>query len=339
MLVVLPRRVVEVAGLAAPAMLACVSFFALVSGGCAKRAALPEAASTVEAPQVAGAPVFARSASTGSKSARGTGRDGARSLNLLDLGRTTSPDTPLDQLLGEGDRPLPTNGLCPPDMASVDDLYCVDRYEASLLQILPNGEERPWSAFLPVDDGKEGNGAHSRVAVRAVSEPGVHPQAYVSEMQAKDACARSGKRLCKAPEWRKACMGPDKSTYGYGQNEEPKRCNTQGKSPISLVFGGQTLENGEGLFTWNKMNNELLNQLPGTLAKTGAFEDCANGYGIHDMVGNLHEWVDDPEGTFLGGYYQDTHLNGDGCQYRTMAHAAWYHDYSTGFRCCADVGQ
>ncbi len=336
MLVVLPRRVIEVAGLAAPAMLACVSFFALVSGGCAKRASLlePAAVNETAAPHVAGAPVYARGAT---KMTRGTGKDGARTLNLLDLGRTTGPDTPMDQLLGPGDRPLPTNGLCPPDMASVDDLYCVDRYEASLLQILPNGDERPWSAFLPVDDGKEGNGAHSNVAVRAISEPGIHPQAYISEMQAKDACARSGKRLCKAPEWRKACMGPDKSTYGYGQNEEPKRCNTQGKSPLSMVFGGQGM--GDEVFTWNKMNNELLNQLQGTLAKTGEFEDCANGYGVHDMVGNVHEWVDDPEGTFLGGYYQDTHLNGDGCQYRTMAHAAWYHDYSTGFRCCADVGQ
>ena len=338
MLVVLPRRLVEVAGLAAPAMLAGIAFVALATGGCAKRATSSDVATaSVEAPSFASAPGYARPGAPHPKQGR-TGREAARSLNLLDLGRTTTPDTPLDQLLGEGDRPLPTNGLCPPDMASVDDAYCVDRYEARLIEILPNGEERPWKAFLPVDDGKEGNGAHSRVAVRAVSEPGVHPQAYISEMQAKDACARSGKRLCKPAEWRKACMGPDKSTYGYGNNEEPKRCNTQGKSPISMVFGGQAAE-GEGLFTWNKMNNELLNQLPGTLARTGEYEDCANGYGIHDMVGNLHEWVDDPEGTFLGGYYQDTHLNGDGCQYRTMAHAAWYHDYSTGFRCCADPGQ
>ena len=55
------------------------------------------------------------------------------------------------------------------------------------------------------------------------------------------------------------------------------------------------------------------------------------------MVGNLDEWTADPSGTFQGGYYLDTHLNGDGCEYRTMAHEAWYHDYSTGFRCCADV--
>ena len=85
------------------------------------------------------------------------------------------------------------------------------------------------------------------------------------------------------------------------------------------------------------MNDPRLNELEGTLAKTGTHEGCTNGYGVYDMVGNIHEWVADPNGTFQGGYYQDTHLNGEGCTYKTMAHAAWYHDYSTGFRCCADA--
>ena len=54
------------------------------------------------------------------------------------------------------------------------------------------------------------------------------------------------------------------------------------------------------------------------------------------MHGNLHEWVADVDGTFRGGFYADAVLNGTGCLYRTTAHAASYHDYSTGFRCCAD---
>ena len=73
----------------------------------------------------------------------------------------------------------------------------------------------------------------------------------------------------------------------------------------------------------------------GALSRTGAHAGCSNDYGVFDMVGNLHEWVDDPEGTFQGGYYLDTHQNGDGCSYRTVAHEFTYHDYSTGFRCCA----
>ena len=42
--------------------------------------------------------------------------------------------------------------------------------------------------------------------------------------------------------------------------------------------------------------------------------------------------------SFRGGYYLDTKLNGEGCDYRTTAHAPAYYDYSTGFRCCADEG-
>ena len=59
-------------------------------------------------------------------------------------------------------------------------------------------------------------------------------------------------------------------------------------------------------------------------------------WGVFDVHGNLHEWVADVDGTFRGGFYADAVLNGPGCLYRTTAHAGSYHDYSTGFRCCAD---
>jgi len=89
---------------------------------------------------------------------------------------------------------------------------------------------------------------------------------------------------------------------------------------------------------WARLNDPGLGQVEGSLAKTGEHGECVNGFGVFDMVGNLHEWVaTDPaavHGTFAGGYYLDTTINGDGCLYRTQAHAHDYHDYSTGFRCC-----
>jgi hypothetical protein len=84
------------------------------------------------------------------------------------------------------------------------------------------------------------------------------------------------------------------------------------------------------------MNNPLINQLPSSLLRTAERAECTNEYGVFDMVGNLHEWVDDASGTFRGGFYMDTSHNGDGCSYATRAHDFRYHDYSTGFRCCMD---
>lgn len=234
---------------------------------------------------------------------------------------------PFEDLLSDKDRPLEPNGLCPPDMASVDDHYCVDKYEASLVEVLENGDERGWSPYTSVE-------GHT---VRAVSEPGVVPQGYVSEVQAQEACSLSGKRLCRPQEWRKACMGPQHATYGYGQANEPGRCNDSGRSPVVALYASSSDLGDRAQWNWDHMNDPALNQLDGTVAKTGSHDQCTNGYGVYDMVGNMHEWVADPNGTFQGGYYQDTHLNGDGCNYKTTAHEAAYHDYSTGFRCCADV--
>ena len=85
------------------------------------------------------------------------------------------------------------------------------------------------------------------------------------------------------------------------------------------------------------MNDPRLHQLPRTVEKTGARSECVSEAGVYDLVGNLHEWVADPDGTFVGGFFMDTFQNGEGCEYRTTAHRRDYHDYSTGFRCCRDV--
>jgi formylglycine-generating enzyme len=212
-----------------------------------------------------------------------------------------------------------TSSRCPTGMVDVEGRFCIDRFEASVLEILPNGDERPWSPYFPVDGKK----------VRAVSEPGVHPQGYISAVQAGRACAESGKRLCKADEWRMACRGPQKKAYGYSEQREVGRCNDNGKNGVMALFGPN--------YTSATMNRAELNQLQGTLAKTGEHEGCTNGYGVYDMVGNLHEWVADGH-AFQGGYYQDVASvgHGEGCGYVTTAHEARYHDYSTGFRCCSD---
>ncbi|WP_437588746.1 SUMF1/EgtB/PvdO family nonheme iron enzyme [Sorangium sp. So ce1000] len=219
---------------------------------------------------------------------------------------------------------------CPAEMALVDDRVCVDRWEGTLVEMTPSGE-RPWSPYDPVDGNER--------RVRAVSWPGVIPQGYISGRQAMLACAASGKRLCTTEEWVTACRGPDDTTFPYGALRQQGVCNDDERRvhPVAEIVALLDIKPEERWTT--AMNNPLINQLSDALLPTGERAGCTNAYGVFDMVGNLHEWVDDPSGTFRGGYFMDTTRNGEGCKYATTAHSFGYHDYSTGFRCCMDPEQ
>jgi formylglycine-generating enzyme len=207
---------------------------------------------------------------------------------------------------------------CPTDMARVGDV-CVDKWEASLVEVMPNGNEVPWSPY------HSPHGHH----VRALSKPGVVPQGYISMQEAKKACEASNKRLCRANEWRAACRGPNKTLYPYGQTHVPSACtDTNRTAPLSKLYSGKAM------FENKNMIDPRLNQFPNTVAKTGEATACTNTYGAFDMVGNLHEWTDD--GMMHGGFYLDTKTLHEGCEYTTSAHSPVYYDYATGFRCCAD---
>lgn len=235
-------------------------------------------------------------------------------------------ETPKEARVDEVHRRCPGSMVEIPGYASMGSsggAFCIDRYEGSLVDVLPNGEERDHSPFLPVEP---------QARVRAVSSANVIPQGYISAVEAQRACSASGKRLCRVGEWTQACRGPEPKAFGYADRREPGRCNDNGKNPVISLYG-------RGHWTWNTMNQPVLNQQEHTLLRTGELPGCTNGYGVYDMVGNLHEWVADPGGSFYGGYYQDVASvgHGEGCGYRTTAHEARYHDYSTGFRCCSDV--
>ena len=210
----------------------------------------------------------------------------------------------------------PSNG-CPTNMARVGS-SCVDKYEASLVEIATDGTEAAYSPYEPP------NGHH----VRAVSQANVVPQAHISMVEAKSACKASGKRLCRAQEWKTACKGPEATRYPYGNARVAGACvDTNRTAPMTLLHQGE--------HSARTMNDPLANQQDNTLEATGSSPACTNGFDVHDMVGNVHEWTDD--GSFRGGYYLDTSINGEGCEYRTTAHSPVYYDYSTGFRCCADA--
>jgi len=212
-------------------------------------------------------------------------------------------------------------GGCPAGMVLVAG-FCIDRYEAMLVEIQGDNSLTPWSPYA--------NPGATRV--RALSVAGVVPQGYIKQTEAAAACAEAGKRLCSNTEWLRACQGAATTTYPYGNTREDGRCNdARTCHPVVQFF-----ESTES-WIWSELGNSCINQLPDGLATTGQHATCASEAGALDMMGNLHEWTSDPAGTFRGGFYVDTMINGEGCLYRTTAHSVGHWDYSTGFRCCADA--
>ncbi|WP_437315989.1 SUMF1/EgtB/PvdO family nonheme iron enzyme [Sorangium sp. So ce385] len=238
-------------------------------------------------------------------------------------------------------------GSCPADMVLVGG-SCIDRYEAHLVTDA-GGELVVYPHFKRPEPG---------VRYVARSAAGVFPQAYISRVEAKAACTAAGKRLCTRREWQRACRGNGVHRYPYGPRGERGRCNTGKAHLLRELFG----EHPPGGWSYERhFNSPELNQKPGFLARSGDYAGCASELGVHDMIGNLHEWVGDMvdhelvmrmqtegverrdqpwhegNGVFMGGFFSTTSELGPGCYFTTIAHEPAYHDYSTGFRCCDDA--
>ncbi len=226
--------------------------------------------------------------------------------------------------------------------------FCIDRYEDHLVVVDADAGVAPYPHYeRPPRD----------MTYRAVSAAGAYPQAYISRLEADQACRNADKRLCTLTEWYRACRGPRATTWPYGNTEVAGRCNTSKPHLLSRMFG----TNPQAWKYEEHFNNPQLDQEPGFLARTGEYTQCASSESVYDMIGNLHEWVSDvvddtlPQkvelqedilkkvgprhgnAIFMGGFFSTTREHGPGCRFTTIGHEARYHDYSTGFRCCKDA--
>ncbi|MBI1748131.1 MAG: SUMF1/EgtB/PvdO family nonheme iron enzyme [Acidobacteria bacterium] len=225
--------------------------------------------------------------------------------------------------------PLPNIGIepesldprCPAGMQTVDESFCMDVYEAYIEEILLDGSIVSWSPYF--------NPGYRNM--RARSAAGAVPQGYINANQAEAACQNSGKRLCTDTEWLRGCQGAAGFTYPYGPYRIDGLCNDARDQHPAVEYFGRADPT-----PFAKIWHPCLNQLPNSLDPTGYRVACESADGMMDMMGNLHEWTAAPAGTFRGGFYVDTRINGNGCRYVTTAHNRFHWDYSTGFRCCAD---
>jgi sulfatase modifying factor 1 len=274
-------------------------------------------------------------------------------LYLPDGGDIGPPRSP-----GQGILPGPwgfRSARCPPDMVDVQGRFCVDRYEASLVELTSGREISPyyhptkemtarayarWQKARLESDVPESRAMpvpapphwqlEQSFEPRAVSKEGVIPNGYLSADVAEQACRNAGKRLCTPDEWVTACRGERHQKFPYGERYEQGRCNVFREAhPAMVLHGNPSINHLDPRLNQVKAGGKPL------LRRTGATPTCKSEWGqdaIYDMVGNLDEWVDDPKGLFLGGFFSRN--TREGCDSSVSAHPRQYYDYSLGVRCC-----
>lgn len=221
----------------------------------------------------------------------------------------------LTSLGGEGKK-----AVCPSDMVLVE-VTCVDRYE------WPNKK-----------------GARPAVAMSAV--PSIFDKDKTSH-NAEALCKSVGKRMCEMGEWVSACRGKKKADYPFGR-KLPDRARTKAKDTPCNYARWYRKPDPDKVFRRDKKELERLNQSD----RSGDRAKCTSASGAQDMMGNVEEWIHCPRWMSksgancvgskkdgdqvcycLAGRYWSAPVK---CGEMIAGHAAAYHDYETGFRCCAD---
>ena len=272
-----------------------------------------------------------------------------------------APPAPGSTEAPSGEPPPALRALaCPPGMMAVAARFCVDKWEASLVdkrtgltlsphyppdrrlaaqladtweqQRLQMGSDEARQVPLPLLPSWQ---RERDVDPVAVSRPGVVPSGYLSGVMAERACHNAGKRLCRHDEWLTACKGEAQRQFPYGVEYRQGACNI-----FRPLHPAKELHDNASIGHLDPRLG-LVREASGDplLRHTGATPACKSEWGHEaawDMNGNLDEWVDDEKGRFAGGFFSRSKR--DGCASTITAHPPSYLDYSTGARCCWSPG-
>nr|MDO8113390.1 SUMF1/EgtB/PvdO family nonheme iron enzyme [Candidatus Sigynarchaeota archaeon] len=157
----------------------------------------------------------------------------------------------------------------------------------------------------------------------APNREGAMPIVTIDWYDAKRACESEGKRLCTREEWTFSCEGPDARPYPYGDglHRNASMCN------IDQPSMDPSLPRSE----WPKHNRSVA---------SGAMPDCVSVFGVHDLTGNVDEWVNNTAGSMTkapfrsglqGGYWGPVRTR---CRPMTDVHGPTHSFYQEGYRCC-----
>lgn len=220
-------------------------------------------------------------------------------------------------------------GQCPQGMVDVEGDYC-PWVEQKCLRYLDPDTKMRCAEFAPT--GKcGGKTIHKHFCMDRFeypNTPGEKPVVMKTWFEARDACSAQGKRLCGDSEWTLACEGQDRLPYPYGYARNADACNIDKPHPDV---------DEKALANPFKRDAEVARLWQGE--PSGSRESCVSPYGVHDMTGNVDEWVVNESGApfksgLKGGYWGPVRTR---CRPMTTAHNEQFAFYQIGFRCCADA--
>ena len=228
---------------------------------------------------------------------------------------------------------------CPSDMVLVEGAYCPGLVQNCLAWV--RGGVRRCARF--VESRCIGPTSHRRFCIDRFEYPnlaGVKPAVMVTWYDALRACDVEGKRLCLASEWTFACEGAQALPYPYGHVRDKTACNFDRARPSP--------EPDFAVFAKPRLVGAEVARLDERVA-SGLLERCVSPFGVHDMTGNVDEWVLNEahfDGTVAdggsppvisglkGGYWGPIRA---ACRPMTTAHGETFRFYQVGFRCCANA--
>jgi len=164
---------------------------------------------------------------------------------------------------------------------------------------------------------------------------GANPVAMISWFDARRSCESQGRRLCNSNEWTFACEGEAILPYPYGDglHRDSSACRID---HVTVTYNPARLANPATSADEARRSYEAV--------PSGFMNRCVSWAGIHDMTGNVDEWVENANSSNMlrapfhsglkGGWWGPVRTR---CRPMTTVHSPSFVYYQIGYRCCANA--